>query len=85
MQPLKNCIGPTIRIGREIRCLPHAGFFVRVPKLDLDTFLQIPMATLEPLWFWICVLIVFQNTFVYKSSINKTLVGNCWKNTIGIK
>ena len=27
MQPLKNCIGPTIRIGREILCLPYAGFF----------------------------------------------------------
>ena len=27
MQPLPNCIGPTIRIGREIRCLPYAGFF----------------------------------------------------------
>ena len=26
-QPLQNCIGPTIRIGREIRCLPYAGFF----------------------------------------------------------
>ena len=28
MQPLQNCIGPTIRIGREILCLPYAGFFV---------------------------------------------------------
>ena len=27
MQPLQNCIGPTIRIGREILCLPYAGFF----------------------------------------------------------
>ena len=27
MQPLKNFIGPTIRIGREILCLPYAGFF----------------------------------------------------------
>ena len=26
MQPLQNCIGPTIHIGREIRCLPYAGF-----------------------------------------------------------
>ena len=26
-QPLENCIGPTIRIGREILCLPYAGFF----------------------------------------------------------
>ena len=23
----KICIGPIIRIGREIRCLPYAGFF----------------------------------------------------------
>ena len=27
MQPLENCIGPTIRIIREILCLPYAGFF----------------------------------------------------------
>ena len=27
MQPLQHCIGPTIRIGREILCLPYAGFF----------------------------------------------------------
>ena len=27
MQPLQNCIGPTIRIGREILCLPYAEFF----------------------------------------------------------
>ena len=27
MQPLKNCIGPTTRIGREILCLPYAGCF----------------------------------------------------------
>ena len=27
MQPLQNCIGPAIRIGREILCLPYAGFF----------------------------------------------------------
>ena len=27
MQPLQNCTGPTIRIGREILCLPYAGFF----------------------------------------------------------
>ena len=30
MQPLQNCIGPTIRIGREIFCLPYAGFFTAV-------------------------------------------------------
>ena len=26
MQSLQNCIGPTIRIGREILCLPYEGF-----------------------------------------------------------
>ena len=26
MQPLQNCNGPTIRIDREILCLPYAGF-----------------------------------------------------------
>ena len=27
MQPLENCIGPTVRIGQKILCLPYAGFF----------------------------------------------------------
>ena len=27
-QPLQNCIGPTIRISREILGLPYAGFFL---------------------------------------------------------
>ena len=29
MQPLQNCIGPTIRIGRESWCLPYGGFFMK--------------------------------------------------------
>ena len=28
MQPLQNCSGPTIRIGRDILCLPYAGFSI---------------------------------------------------------
>ena len=28
MQPLQICIGPKIRIGQEIQCLPCAGFFI---------------------------------------------------------
>ena len=32
MQPLQNCIGPTIRIGREILCLPYAGFKKKIIK-----------------------------------------------------
>ena len=28
MQPLQNCIGPTIRIGRESLYLLYAGFFL---------------------------------------------------------
>ena len=32
MQPLPNCIGPTIRIGREILCLPYAGFLITEQK-----------------------------------------------------
>ena len=37
MQPLKNCIGPTIRIGREILCLPYEGVFSKsiMEKLHL--------------------------------------------------
>ena len=27
LQLLQNCIRPTFRIGREIQCLPYAGFF----------------------------------------------------------
>ena len=27
-----KCIGPTIRIGRDILCLPYAGFFFRKKK-----------------------------------------------------
>ena len=27
MQSLQNCIGPAIRIRREVLCLPYAGFF----------------------------------------------------------
>ena len=30
-QPLQNFIGPTIRIGREIRCLPYARFLLNRP------------------------------------------------------
>ena len=33
---LQNFIGPTIRIGREIRCLPYAGFFV--PSFGFEVF-----------------------------------------------
>ena len=33
MQPLRNLNGPTIRIGREILCLPYAGFFYKVVGL----------------------------------------------------
>ena len=28
-------IGATIRIGREIQCLPYEGFFNPMPKVDL--------------------------------------------------
>ena len=41
--PLQNCIGPTIRIGREILCLPYAGFFVSTAQnlhFNLDCNLQ---------------------------------------------
>ena len=27
---LQNFIGPTIRIGQEIQCLPYAGFFIYI-------------------------------------------------------
>ena len=31
----KICIGPIIRIGREIRCLPYAGFFFFTNTISL--------------------------------------------------
>ena len=34
MRPLQICIGPTIRIGREIWCLPYAGFFLNIRKMN---------------------------------------------------
>ena len=41
MQPLKICIGPIIRIGRESWCLPYAGFlhptsFIRFQNAKLN-------------------------------------------------
>ena len=44
MQPLQNCICPTIRIGRETLCLPYAGFFVLNLSLE-GTNMAIPKAT----------------------------------------
>ena len=32
-QPLQNCIGPTIRIGRESWCLPYAGVFFLTTRI----------------------------------------------------
>ena len=37
MQPLQNCIGPTIRIGQEILCLPYAGFLDKVSLLMINS------------------------------------------------
>ena len=36
MQTLQKCIGPTIRIGRDLRCLPYAGFLFW--KMEFATF-----------------------------------------------
>ena len=36
MQLLQNCIGPTICIGREIQCLPYAGFFYQQSILAIN-------------------------------------------------
>ena len=40
MQPLQNCIGPTICIGREIICLPYAGFLKRDQGFEKVSFTQ---------------------------------------------
>ena len=42
MQPLQNCIGPTICIGQDILCLPYAGFFVVVVSV-------VPCVRVKPL------------------------------------
>ena len=34
-QPFQNCIGPTIRIGRDILCLPYAGIFKKIKQFHL--------------------------------------------------
>ena len=34
MQPLKICIGPTIRIGPESWCLPYVGFLEKEMEED---------------------------------------------------
>ena len=39
MQPLKICIGSTIRIGREILCLPYAGFKKKVSFAWITNYL----------------------------------------------
>ena len=43
-QLLQNCINPTIRIGRESLCLPHAGFFCNDPP----TILSVTISLLSP-------------------------------------
>ena len=37
MQPLQNCIGPTVRICRQILCLPYAGYFSLSTSLHIKT------------------------------------------------
>ena len=53
MQPLQNCIGPTIRSGREILCLPYAGFlrqdFSMVPPKWGMRFCVVPPKS--DIWF----------------------------------
>ena len=41
-----NCIGPTIRIGREILCLPYPGFFLKRPSVAIDV-LQISLGSTD--------------------------------------
>mgnify|MGYP006908669654 CR=1 FL=1 len=46
MQTLQNCIGPTIRIGWEIRRLPYAGFLLSMhlcPKTIYSLLSLIPI------------------------------------------
>ena len=41
MQPLQNCIGPTIHIGRESCCLPYAGIFWKASLIPfVESFLS---------------------------------------------
>ena len=64
MQPLQNCIGPTIRIGREIRCIikpslsqircvPYAGFFF--------IFLDLTSGLIEAITSFWCTLVCHGN------------------------
>ena len=49
MQPLQNFIGPTIRIGREILCLPYAGFFLNQKLKKFKTLLNLGDDSSAPL------------------------------------
>ena len=41
MQPLKNCIGPTIRIGQEILDFSKAVLAIPAAKKDLFTLFRV--------------------------------------------
>ena len=61
MQPLQNYIGPTIRIGREILCLPYAGFFLT--RLDIKDEAKLSFTE----------LLIFCTTYIVLNSSNWSL------------
>ena len=64
MQPLQNCIGLTIRIGREILCLPYEGFLTL--SLDVVISPDILLSCFPPLIVSCCHICrwhVFLNSF----------------------
>ena len=67
-QPLQNCIGPTIRIGREILCLLHAGFFLNL-KVGIYNFTELAhwawfgLVVAMSVDMWIYVHVPFQCNF----------------------
>ena len=77
MQPLESCIGPTIRIGREILCLPNVGF---LKPFIITPFTRVQIIRLNKLWcelnrfpmsvpHTVSILLVIQKLLNFASSI----------------
>ena len=45
MQPLQNCISSTIRISRDILCLPYAGFLCQLMYVKKNVMPTPPLPT----------------------------------------
>ena len=60
MQPLQNCISPTILIGQESWCLPYAGFFYFCLVKNWLCCVSSSVLLLSTYSFHICLPVVIQ-------------------------